>query len=245
MITPADLKRILHRDHGRLSKVLAILAASGKPTKVADIMQLGADAGFRRIRDWNVSSILATSRGKAILIDGAWEITDDGMADLVGIIPNGAAKPPLTVAVDLRAEMGKLTDPITIAFVDEAVRGFEAGVHRSAVVMSWLAAVDVLYNVVLTTKLAEFNALALKQNKKWEAATDRDGLAVMKEFTFLERAETIGIIDKNTKHALDGCLKRRNAAGHPNTFKIGPHAVAGHIETLIQNVFQKYGPPAP
>ena len=98
---------------------------------------------------------------------------------------------------------------------------------------------------MLTTKLAEFNTLATSLDKKWDAATDRDGLATMKEFVFLERACTVRVIDKNTKHTLEECLKRRNAAGHPNSFSIGPRQVAAHIETLIQNVFQRFAPPTP
>ena len=60
--------------------------------------------------------------------------------------------------------------------------------------MSWITAMDVLYQVVLDTKLAEFNAEAKRINTDWKPAKDRDGLALMKEADFLNRLSTIGII---------------------------------------------------
>jgi len=247
MLSRSQLKDHLHNQHNQLVKLLIILAANEIPTRVSEIRQLALDAGLRDAKTWNISRTLGRSKGLAILVNGSWELTARGQAyaaRALGIQDTPEPGPP-TIATDLRAEMANLTDPVTRKFVEEAVICYEAGALRSAVVMSWQAAVDHVYNQVLKTKLAEFNTLAASLDKKWEPAIDRDGLAVMKEFTFLERACTVKVIDKNLKHALEECLKRRNAAGHPNSFKVGPRQVAAHIETLIQNVFQKYAPPPP
>jgi hypothetical protein len=241
-----DLKNYLHQPGtGRTVKLLAIMAVLAKPSKVAEIKDVGRDAGLRDIQGWNVSQYLRESRGKAILTKTGWELTDAGNTEVRTVfgINSANARPP--VAVNLRELMANINDDTTVAFVDEAVRCYEGGQLRSAIVMAWLAAVDVIYNEILTKKLAEFNATARKQDPKWQDAVDRDGLALMRESFFLERAFTVRAITKNERAALDECLTRRNACGHPNSFKIGPNAVAHHIETLILNVFQKYGRAAP
>jgi hypothetical protein len=149
------------------------------------------------------------------------------------------AEPP-PPAVDLRKEMAKITNSDTRAFVDEAVRCYEGKLHRSAIVMSWLASMDVLYAYVLKHHLKAFNNEAARVSAKWKAAVTADDLALMKERDFLDRLAAISMIGKNVKTALVECLDRRNGCGHPNSLKIGPQAVGHHIETLILNVFQKF-----
>jgi hypothetical protein len=196
------------------------------------------------MKDWNVSSILATSRGKAILINSHWEITEDGLEDLRAIVGNGKAQPAPELAPDLRAELAKINDDTTRAFAEEAVRAYEAKLYRSAIVMSWITAMDVLYQVVLDTKRAEFNTEAKRVSADWKPAKNRDGLALMKEADFLNRIHTLGIIGKNVKASLVECLARRNGCGHPNSLRVSDRAVAHHVETLVLNVFQKFGTPA-
>lgn len=243
MITPDELKRVLARDHGRLSKVLATLATLGKPSRVQEITQLSADSGFRKMREWNVSSILATSRGKAILINREWEITPEGEADVSALLGFGVSnKPPM--AATLRAELAKITNPTTHAFAEEAVKCFEAALYRSAIVMSWLSAVDILYRHVVQHHLAAFNSEATahlaKSGKSWKKAKNEDDLALMGERDFLDRLAALSIIGKNVKTELVKCLDLRNGCGHPNSLVTGPNAVAHHVEVLLQNVFQRF-----
>jgi hypothetical protein len=62
----------------------------------------------------------------------------------------------------------------------------------------------------------------------------------MKEVDFLDRIASISVIGKNTKEKLQECLKTRNACGHPSSLKIGPNAVANHLEILLLNVLQPF-----
>ena len=62
----------------------------------------------------------------------------------------------------------------------------------------------------------------------------------MKEAEFLRSLVSISMIGKNVKAELKQCLDRRNACGHPNSYKLGKNAVAAHIETLLLNVFGKF-----
>ncbi len=235
-----DLKNILHRDLGRLDKLLIILGAANKSVRVAEIGQLATAAGFHDHKKWNISRILSSSKGKAIRTPSGWELTDAGRAHVDALIGRAAPQPPPPPAVDLRKEMAKITNADTCAFVDEAVKCYEGKLYRSAIVMSWLAAVDVLYAFVLKHHLRAFNNAAASVNNKWKPAVTADDLALMKERDFLDRLAGISMIGKNVKSALVECLDRRNGCGHPNSLKIGPQVVGHHIETLILNVFQPF-----
>ena len=123
--------------------------------------------------------------------------------------------------------------------MEEAIKCHEAKLHRSAIVMSWIAAVDVLYREVVEHHLAAFNAEAKNFNPKWRAVVNEDGLARMGEADFLDRLVPIGVIGKNVKEELAKALKLRNGCGHPNSLKIGPNMVASHLETLLLTVFRE------
>ena len=146
--------------------------------------------------------------------------------------------PPMQVAADLRAHLEKVKNPATRAFVEEAIKCHEAKLYRSAIVMSWIAAVDVLYREVVANHLAAFNTDAQKANSKWKTAVNEDGLARMGEADFLDRLVPIGVIGKNVKEELAKALKLRNGCGHPNSLKTGPNMVASHLEMLLLNVFE-------
>ena len=90
--------------------------------------------------------------------------------------------------------------------------------------------------------LAAFNAEALRIDPKWKEAKTTDDLGRMKESDFLDRIAVapLSVIGKSVKKELKDCLDRRNGCGHPNSLKIGPNAVAHHIEILLLNVFQKF-----
>src|SRR4030088_1536413 len=116
MLPRAQLKNQLHRDHTRLMKLLIILAANDpEPARVAEIEQMGVDAGFRDLRSWNISEILRTSKGKAILVDKRWELTDAGRADVAAVLGINGTSPAVATALDLRAELAKVKDDTTRA----------------------------------------------------------------------------------------------------------------------------------
>jgi hypothetical protein len=100
--------------------------------------------------------------------------------------------------------------------------------------------VAVLYDHVVNTALAAFNAEASRRDAKWKDAKTTDDLARMKEHDFLNLLEAISMIGKNVKQELQNCLTLRNGCGHPNSLRIGDNRVAAHIEVLLLNVFMKF-----
>lgn len=241
MLTPNDLKSWLQKDLTRLDKILLILASSPNPMPPSTITSTGSGAGFHTLKKWNISGVLSTSKGKAIRTDAGWELTDVGRIHLHGLGVASISPAALQVAADLRAHLAKLSEPQAKAFVEEAIKCYEAGLYRSAVVMSWLGAMSVLHHEVHANYLTAFNVEAARVfGTKWKPAVSTDGLGLMKEGDFLDRIEALSIIGKNVKAELKTCLDRRNGCGHPNSYKISANQSAAHLEILLLNVFEKF-----
>lgn len=240
MLSKGDLKQWLHKDFRQLDKLLLILATFDNPINLDGIRERAAGAGLKLTKSWNPSATLGRSKGLAIRVPDGWEITDAGKSHLRNLGVSNLSPAAVQVATDLRAHLEKIQSETTRAFVEEAIRCHEGELYRSAIVMSWLAAVDVLHRTVVAKHLAAFNASAKSVDSKWKDAVNEDGLGRMNEEKFLERCATIGVLGKNQKDELLKGLKLRNGCGHPNSLKVGPNAVANHIEILLLNVFEPF-----
>lgn len=240
MLSLDDLKQWIHRDLGQADKLLLILGTVGKPSSIAEIKDMGVRAGFRIPIKWNPSLTLSRTKGKAIKIPEGWELTDLGKAHLRNLGVSTISPAAVQVAVDLRKHLASIANQDTAKFVEEAIKCHEAQLHRSAIVMSWIAAMDALYREVVANHLSAFNQEAARVDARWRPATNPDDLARMKESDFLDRLVSISVIGKSVKDALKECLTRRNGCGHPNSFKTGSLQASAHIETLILNVFEVF-----
>ena len=240
MLSLDELKTWLHRDLSQKDKILLILAALNAPSQISDIKRLGTEAGFRMPASWNPSAALGKSKGLAIRAPKGWEITDAGRQHLRNLGVTKLSPAAVQVAVDLRSELPNIQNNDTRLFVEEAIKCYEAELYRSAVVMSWLAAVHVMHQHVLDKHLSTFNAEVKRVDAKWRDAKSTDDIGRMSESDFLDRISAISIIGKNVKKELKDCLDRRNGCGHPNSLKIGSNTAAHHIEILILNVFKRF-----
>ncbi len=240
MLSTSDLKSWLHRDLGQRDKLLLILASLDSPCQVKDIKETAENAGFRFPRTWNPSSSLGRSKGLAIRTPKGWEITDVGKQHLRnrGVTKISAAA--IQVATDLREVLLDIREIETHSYVEETVHCYEAGLYRSAIVMSWIGAVAVLQKYVYENYLVDFNKEAKRVNSKWKDANTTDDFANMKEAEFLDRIATLSIIGKNVKTELKNCLNLRNSCGHPNSLQVRANTVAHHLEVLLLNVFKVF-----
>jgi hypothetical protein len=242
LLNNEELKGWLHRDFSQTDKLLLILATFDSPCQVRDIRDRAVNAGLRFPKAWNPSARLAEARrlGLATGTPRGWEITDAGKQRLRNLGVTEVSAASVRVATDLRSQLAKIKTPTARAFAEEAIKCYEGELNRSAIVMSWLSAVDVLYQTVFTKHLADFNKEATRIDPKWKSAKSIDDLSRMKESEFLDRIVGISVIGKNVKTELKHCLDRRNGCGHPNSLKIGPHTVTHHLEILLLNVFQPF-----
>jgi len=235
------LKDWLHRKElSQADKLLILLSTFEEPMPLKEILARGEAAGMKR-KSWaNASASLSRLTGFAIHTGAGWEITNSGRQKLAndGIIESNQGT--INLASDLRRHVSLVTDDDVREYLNETIRCYELGLLRSAVVMAWIAAVYVMQLHVLNHHLFAFNTVAARVDSRWKAAKSTDDLGKMKEADFLDRITAIGLIGKNVKTALKECLDRRNACGHPNSYKIGPNIVAAHIETLVLNVFSRF-----
>lgn len=223
-----------------MDKLLLVLATFSSPTQVKDIKQRCKDVGLRKIAEGNVSSYLARTKGLAINTSAGWELSDGGKQHLRTLGVSSVRPAAVQIATGLRDLLAKISDADTRSFVEEAVQCYEYELYRSAVVMSWLAAMHVLKVEVHSKHLKVFNTEASRVDHKWKPAKTTDELGEMNEFTFLERIHGISMIGKNVKEQLQACLKTRNGCGHPNSLKVGEPTVSHHIDLLMRNVFNVY-----
>lgn len=242
MLARDHLKDLLsNNDYTKTDKLLICLAVESNVAKeVSGIRQLAEAAGLRVIRSWNISQLLSASRGLAVRTDKGWELTSAGRQRIQTLVGPALNSPVAQVIPHLRALLPGISNPQAASFIEEAVRCLELGLLRSGVVLSWVGAVAILYDHVLARHLSAFNTEARKRNQKWKPACTVDDFARMQEADFLIILESAQIIGKSVKQELEGCLKFRNGAGHPNQLKIGAARATAHVETLIQNVFSVY-----
>lgn len=235
-----ELKAWLYRDISRRDKLLLMLLSIDRPANLGEIRECSKEAGFKIPSKWNLSQILGSSKGKAIPVPDGWELTEVGKMHLQDLGVAKISPAAKQVAVDLRDHLNSISDQETRAFVEEAIQCHEYKLYRSAIVMSWLAAMDVLLKHVHRNHLDDFNNESRRINKKWKVAKTPDDNAIMKESDFLDRIAAISVIGKNPKEELKKALGLRNGCGHPNTLQVGVNISAAHIETLLQNVFKKF-----
>lgn len=221
-------------------QLLLALGTFDQPCSMAQLLDRTEQAGVRAKSFSNPSASLARAKGLALRTPAGWEISEGGRQRLIDLGVESLAVGVAAVARDIRLHASKVPDEQTRAFLDEAIRCFEMRLHRSAVVMSWLAAVYTLQAYVVANRLTEFNAEAIRVDSRWRAAKSIDDLSRMKEADFFDRLVTISVVGKNVKQQLKVCLDLRNACGHPNSMKLGDNMVAAHIETLLLNVFTRF-----
>jgi hypothetical protein len=242
-LTEEDAKRLVHFDErSRLEQLLILLATAEAPMSVREITKVALRCGLRIASKWNVSDILRKSNGCAILTEDGWELSYKGEQTVEAMAKIGLKHVAVKKTIaDVRQHVGRISSRDAREFIEEAISCFENGQFRAAVVLSWIGAVSVMYTYVTTSTLQKFNVEARRRDARWKDARNPDELGRMKEHDFLDVLETIGVMGKNVKQALQNqCLGMRNACGHPNSLKISENNVAAHLDTLVLNVYSKF-----
>lgn len=216
---------------------------SNQPKTTGDLVKLCQHYGVKGCNS-DISKYLHSARGKATKTTNGWELTLTGIEYLLkifGVTIDLEDKPKETqISCSLRAHLLKIKNPDTQSFVEESVQCLENKLFRSAVVLSWVGGMAVLYDYVINKKLNDFNAEAIRRDPKFKSITTSDDFRILKESVFLDILESISVIGGDVKKELKKCLDLRNSCGHPNTLKIGENRVAAHIEILILNIFSIY-----
>lgn len=145
------------------------------------------------------------------------------------------------IANNLRNLFVKLDSEEQKSFLDEAIISFENKAFRSSIVMSWLLAIDSIYDYILTKKLSDFNHGIQKQGKyKKVVIRNKDDFSEIKETDFIEILRTSKIISNDLRKILDEKLGFRNTCAHPNSIKVKETKVVSDIEDIVENIVLKF-----
>jgi hypothetical protein len=155
----------------------------------------------------------------------------------------GAERVVVQVNAELRKLETKLSDGPHKQFLKETVDCFEAGANRATIVMSWILAVDHLFQLVLTKHLNAFNAALAKvtdRRVKVDNVKVRDDFGGIPEDKFIELLRSSGIVSNDVRKILDQKLGTRNSCAHPTGIAIKQSKVIDFVEDLVENVILKY-----
>ena len=204
--------------------------------------KLAIESGVKGAKKINFSAHLSSTEDKVFKATSGWELTDSGRQHVAALAARGlSASPAATEAKALRELLPKLKSDDARDFLTEAVVCAEQSLFRAAVVLSWVGAMALLHERAVAKHLAALNTEAANRDAKWKPAKTVDDLGRLKESTFLEIGQAIGMFGKNVKQELDACLKLRNSCGHPTSLKLGSNKVAAHLEILALNVYAVFG----
>jgi hypothetical protein len=235
---------LARRDIFKTDKYLLVVAMHDGPMKASDIRAVARQNGWRDGAASVPGNYLKQTKS-AIYLPNGWTVTKacrDSLADRGLINPVGVLTP---VTEALERYLTDVHDPDRARFVEEAIQYVKNKAYRSAIVLTWVGAVYLLYQHVLNNKLAEFNQEGHRrfqnQKKGWNDVADVDDLAnAVKESDFLNMLQHIGVLTKAEQKELQNCLDRRNTAGHPNSSSFEEVTVGAHIHELIAKVYSKY-----
>ena len=147
--------------------------------------------------------------------------------------------PKITVNNSLRGLALKLTNKSEQAFLEEAIKTFEAEAYKASIIMVWLLTIDHLYEYILSDKLSDF-VIALKKVLPKKNLIIKDDFADLKESQFIEICRSSGIISNDVRKILDVKLGIRNSFAHPSNITLPKSKALDFIEDLIENVILKY-----
>lgn len=235
------LKDWLHEDITEVDRLLFVSSTENeKPKKPKEIRQLAVDAGWRKAKNWNVSSLATKSQGMIILTKDGYELRNSGRERLkeVGYNPN---TPVVTAkTTELRDYLDKINNNLIKDLIEESIECYENRTWRAAICLSWQAAVAVMHEYVIKHKLTEFNTAGSAKYSRWNQIRSVNSLCEMKEFEFIDVLYKADIIDKNVKTELEARLRKRNSCGHPNMLKASGPAANEHLTSLLDHVFVEF-----
>ncbi len=229
---------LARKDVSATDKFLLILSAIGKPCSAAEIKEFARDNGWTQGAKSNPSPHLKS--GGAIKAKDGWEHTSHSEHRLAQKGMATANNPLTPFSQKLLRAIDSINGDSNKRFLVEAVGCLQSKHYRAAIVLSWVGALWVLYEIAFDGYASKFvTEVQASGLKNFQVKNLEDFSKIPKESMFLEFAEKVGLLTKTERRELVGCLDRRNEAGHPNDFDPGEGVVAGHIEVLIKHVFSK------
>lgn len=218
---------------------------------VIDIKRCFQEARFKIPTD--LSALLnSLSRGKEAPLlrvkPGRFAISHYGVNEVEAVLPaRSAATTPgsslLAAALPLlQRTIAKVTDPQRRVFLAEAISCLEVGARRATIILSWIAALDHMYDFVIAHGLSAFNVALAAQPGKISKLTikTKDDFGDLRESDFIIVCRSAGLITNDVRKLLDEKLGFRNSCAHPSSIAVGESKVLSFVEDLVDNIISKH-----
>jgi hypothetical protein len=163
-----------------------------------------------------------------------WKLTDSGSDMVRKLLSLPDTQPEIEHdSSTLSALLPKITDPVVMSYVEEALLCLRVGALRAAVVFLWSGAIRTLQQAGLAVGSRQLNDALQKHDVKAKAVKKIDDFAAIKDVTALLAVRELGLIDKGQWQTLDEALGLRNRCGHPTKYKPGIAKVAAFVEDVV------------
>lgn len=217
----------------------------------ADIRRCFRQALLKQPTDLALLLVSLTKGREAPLLrvkPGRFAVSLYGVNEVEAILPAPAAKlgAATTLIVGalplLQRTIAKVADPQRRDFLAEAISCLEVKARRATVILSWIAALDHMYDYVLAHGLAGFNTALAKQSGKISKLTiaKKDDFGDLKESEFITVCRSARLITNDVRKILDEKLGFRNSCAHPSSIAVGDSKVLSFVEDLVDNVVSKH-----
>lgn len=142
----------------------------------------------------------------------------------------------------LQRLVAQVADENRRKFLAEAIACLGVQAKRATIVMTWLVALDHMFDYILATKLGDFNLALGKRSDRFSSLSiaSKDDFADLKESVFIEVARSAGVISSDVRKIFDEKLGIRNSCAHPSSIEIHDTKVVNFIEDIVDNVIVKY-----
>ncbi len=197
----------------------------------------------------DLSSLLKSlARGREaplLTTRGRYALSLYGLNEVEAILPPTHKTSVLLLSTALpflQRTVAKVTDQQRKEFLAEAISCLEVRARRATVILSWIAALDHMYDYVLKKGLGPFNAALAKQPGKLGKITiaQKDDFGELKESEFILVCRSANLITNDVRKILDEKLGYRNSCAHPSSIAVGDSKVLSFIEDLVDNVIAKH-----
>lgn len=151
------------------------------------------------------------------------------------------SKHRVEVSKTLRDLVPKIKSEEQRKFLDEAIKCFEVKSLRASVLLTWLLAMDFIYEYVLKNELFSFqNAVWANGKYKKIEISSKDDFTELKEADLIMLLRTSKIISNDTRKILEEKLGIRNTCAHPNSVVIKESKALNFIDDIVENVILKF-----
>lgn len=113
----------------------------------------------------------------------------------------------------------------------ESISCIQFGLFRPAIVVAWAAIMDFIEACIVTYKIAELRAAY----PKWKVvATAQELREIQNDYSILDAAAVVKILQKTEKKVLHGHLAKRNECAHPGSHKPSFNETLGYVDELLR-----------